>query len=336
MKYRQLTPGGPDLSVIGLGNWLTMGQRLNERASERLTHHAVSLGINFFDTADIYGEGDAERSLGKALRGIPRDAYFIATKCFFATQATGGSGGLSRTHVMESVDKSLANLGIAHIDLMQCHRFDHDTPLEETILAMGSLEQSGKIRYWGVSRWTADQMRETIIISQSLGVSPPVTNQYFYNLFSRDIELDLIPEADLAGWGVLVYSPLAQGVLSGKYSSNKVPARSRASDPQLRRSMWDFDASKLLQAKAFGKLAAQHGATPAQLALAWCLKKPAIRSVITGATSTEQISENVAAAALEVPDDLSARIEDIFGRRYDACMGAHLLKTGPGQRDSRG
>lgn len=314
MKYRRLGTGGPEISVIGLGSWLTVGQTLDGRATERLVHEAMGLGINFFDTADIYGEGDAERALGAALRGVPQDDYLIASKCFFPTEATGGEGGLSSRHIARTVENSLSNLRVEKLDLMQCHRFDPDTPLEETVAAFDRLIRDGKVGYWGVSRWTAAQIGAANEICDARGTPRPISNQYFYNMFSRDIEGGMTAEAEREGWGLVVYSPLAQGLLSGKYRPGPALPGSRAANAELRKSMWDFHDDKLRTAAALAELAREHAVGTAQLALAWCLRLPAVRCVMTGATSPQQIRENAGAAGFELTPELAERIEDLLRR----------------------
>jgi aryl-alcohol dehydrogenase-like predicted oxidoreductase len=310
--YRKIGKSGPEASSIGLGSWLTLAQTVEKRESARCVAAALECGVTFFDTADVYGFGEAERVLGENLMGFPREKIVIGTKCFFPMSPT--RKGLSRKHILESVENSLRNLRVEYLDLMQCHRFDPETPLPETIAAMSDLVQQGKIRHWGVSRWTATQVDEAVLIAASTGGQAPISNQCPYNAINNSIERELFPACVRTGMGILAYSPLAQGILSGKYSLPEPPQGSRAANPELKKGMWDYKPENLAKAAALGTIAHELGATMAQLALAWCLRNPVVASVIIGASHPEQIYENVKATELNLSDSQIERIEAVMGR----------------------
>jgi aryl-alcohol dehydrogenase-like predicted oxidoreductase len=287
-----------------------MGDRLDCKASAELVACAIESGINFFDTADVYADGAGERALGMALAQHPHDAYLVGSKCFFPNKSLGSSGGLSRSHIVASVEQSLRNLRRERLDLMQCHRFDPDTPLEETISAFDSLIRAGKLRHWGVSRWSPLQLSEAQAICDATAAPRPCVNQYFYNLFSRQIETDLVPFCRETGCAIAAYSPLAQGILTGKYGGGQIPPGSRASDHSARQTMWDLQEPKLRIAARIATIASGIGVTPAQLALAWCLRHDITATVLVGASRPEQVRENAAAADLLLDEELLERVED--------------------------
>ncbi len=313
MKYRRLGASGVRVSEAALGSWLTFGSSVDQATTTRCTRRALELGINFLDTADVYSRGEAERQLGAALEGVPRRSVFLGTKVFWPTGEGPNDRGLSRKHVFEALHDSLRNLRTDFVDLLQCHRYDPETPLPETVRAMGDLVAQGKVLYWGVSCWTAAQIADGCRTADLLGVPRPVSNQPPYSLLDRAIEPEVVPVSLREGLGQVVFSPLAQGVLTGKYRGGKVPAGSRAADSQ--RGVWmkkHMEAGVLAKVDAFCGLAKEAGTTPARLALAWVLGRPGIASAIFGATRVEQVEENAAACDVAVPDDLLARIEAIF------------------------
>lgn len=313
MKYRRLGASGVRVSEAALGSWLTFGSSVDQATTTRCTRRALELGINFLDTADVYSRGEAERQLGAAIEGVPRRSIVLGTKVFWPTGEGPNDRGLSRKHVFEALHDSLRNLRTDYVDLLQCHRHDPETPLPETVRAMGDLVSQGKVLYWGVSCWTAAQIADGCRTADLLGVPRPVSNQPPYSLLDRAIEPEVVPVSLREGLGQVVFSPLAQGVLTGKYRGGKVPAGSRAADSQ--RGIWmkkHMESGVLAKVDAFCGLAKEAGTTPARLALAWVLGRPGIASAIFGATGVEQVEENAAAFDLAIPDDLLSRIEAIF------------------------
>ena len=311
MEYRQLGKSGLRVSEISLGSWLTYGGSVEEERARACIRRAFELGVNFFDTANVYRRGDAERIVGEALRDIDRDDYVLATKVFFPMGEGPNDRGLSRKHIMEQCERSLRRLGVDYVDLYQCHRFDADTSLEETLRALDDLVTQGKVLYVGVSEWSADQLDEARRIQADLGLDPLVSNQPQYSLLYRAIEDEVIPLSRKLGIGQVVWSPLAQGVLTGKYApGEEPPPDSRAAHPQDRDFMALFMEDRVLErVQRLKPLAEEAGVTLAQLALAWVLRKPTVASAIVGASRPEQVEENVAAATIEIDDDVLAAIE---------------------------
>jgi aryl-alcohol dehydrogenase-like predicted oxidoreductase len=230
VEYRRLGRSELAVSEIALGTWLTLGSSIDTDATRRMVHHAFGLGINFFDTADVYSDGDCEVALGGALRALPRDQVVVASKCYFASPDHPDSEGLSRANVTASVEGSLRRLGTDYIDLYQCHRADPDTPLEETLGAFASLIQAGKLRHWGVSEWSPEEIERACALALEHGAPGPISNQTEYSLLRRGVEAGLLPASSRAGVSTLAWSPLAQGILTGKYSGGRRPRGSRAAD----------------------------------------------------------------------------------------------------------
>ena len=313
MRYRRLGSSGLEVSEVALGSWLTLGSSVDRKATRDLVHAAYDLGIQFFDSADVYANGEAEEALGEALRGIPRPYVVIASKCFFPMSERPNDAGLSRKHVFESVEASLRRLDTDYLDLHQCHRYDPDTPLEETVRAYSDLIRQGKLLYWGVSLWSAEQITEACRIADACGGTRPISNQPQYNVFRRGIERDVIPACEREGLGQVVFSPLAQGVLSGKYSGGAPPAGSRGADDFRNQFMADFlKPERLAAVDALAPLAAELGLSLPQLALAWCLRHANVSSVIVGATRTSQLEDNAGAAGVALPPEAVARIDALL------------------------
>lgn len=313
MKYRRLGRSGTRASEVILGSWLTFGSSVDEAATAACVRAALDVGIQTFDTADVYALGAAERALGKALEGVPRKDVVLATKCFWPTGPGPNDRGLSRKHVLESCAASLARLRTEYVDLYQCHRFDPDVPLEETVRACEDLVRQGKALAWGVSVWTGPQIREALRLAREAGGYGPVTHQPPYSLLERGIEAEVLPTCRELGLGQIVFSPLAQGVLTGKYAAGTRPAGSRGADAERNRFMAAHLApAALAKVERFAVLAREAGTTPARLALAWCLARPGVDAVIVGATRPEQVRENAAAADLVVDAALAARVEACF------------------------
>jgi voltage-dependent potassium channel beta subunit len=313
MRTRRLGDSGLQVSVISLGSWLTFGESVDVEATRKLIAHARELGVNLFDTADVYANGQAELALGAALTGVPRHQVVLATKCFFPTSEAPTDRGLSRKHVVESVEGSLRRLGTDYLDLHQCHRYDPDTPLEETVRAYEDLIRQGKLLYWGTSLWSRDQIAAACDVADGTGGYRPVANQPVYSILRRQIELDVLPGCRELGIGQIVFSPLGQGALTGKYSGGRLPAGSRATDARLGRFMKRYlDGETLERIDALGPLADELGVSMAELALAWCLREPGVASVIVGATDAKQLEQNCRAAEVEVPDAIARQIDGLF------------------------
>ncbi|MBW3661017.1 MAG: aldo/keto reductase family protein [Gemmatimonadetes bacterium] len=313
MEYRHLGESGIRLSAVGLGSWLTYGGHVEEEAARRCIAAAYDRGVNFFDTANVYGGGRAEEVVGRALADYPRGSCVLATKVFFPMGEGPNDRGLSRKHVFEQCHASLRRLGVDYVDLYQCHRWDAATPLEETCEAMDDLVRQGKVLYWGVSEWTAEQLEDVVDLCAEAGWTPPVSNQPEYSALQRRIEEDVLPISEELGIGNVVWSPLAQGILTGKYRSlDDLPEESRAAGPQ-GKFMGRVMRQEVLDAVAdFVEVAREGGVTPAQLAIAWCLRPPAVTSAIIGATRPEHVEENVAAAELEVDDEVFDEVDRLL------------------------
>lgn len=317
MLYRKLGKWGVRLSEIGLGSWLTYGNTVDEEASIRQIHYAVEKGINFLDTANVYARGQSEVVVGKALKDLKRDQIVLATKVFFPMADGPNDRGLSRKHIFEQCHHSLMRLNVEYIDLYQCHRYDPEVPLFELVRAMDDLTRQGKILYWGVSEWQAEHIEEACEIAASLGAMPPVSNQPRYNMLARNIEDQVIPTSSRLGLGQVVFSPLAQGVLTGKYKSDEsLPADSRGADSRVNSFMLgNLNKETLVLVEKLSKLAAEAGLTMPQMALAWCLRLGEITSVIIGATKASQIDENLLAAGTKLDDALLKKVDDLLSVR---------------------
>jgi voltage-dependent potassium channel beta subunit len=313
MEYRRLGHSGLRVSEIALGSWLTFGSSVDVAGTRDVVRRALDLGINLFDSADAYARGGAEVALGEALRDVPRQQVVLATKAFFPMSEDPNDRGLSRKHLVESVEGSLRRLGTEYLDLHQCHRADPDTPLEETVRAYGDLVRQGKLLYWGVSEWSAAQIVEACRLADAHGGYRPVSNQPQYSILRRSIEAEVIPASEREGVGQIVWSPLAQGVLTGKYAAGAQQAGTRAADPERNRFMQTLLQPEVLQGvESLRPLARELGLTLAQLALAWCLRRPNVASAIVGATRPEQLDENARASGVRLPPELEARIDGLF------------------------
>lgn len=313
MKYRKLGRSGLKVSELGLGSWLTYGSVTAEETAIACIDKAYELGINFFDTSNSYY--GAEQVMGKALKKYPRSSYVLATKVFFPQGKGPNERGLSRKHIIEQCEASLKRLGVDYIDLYQCHRFDPDTPIDETLRALDDLTAQGKILYAGVSEWSAEQIAEATAIGRRLNLRPIISNQPIYNMFERYIEREnIIKQCETDGIGLVVFSPLAQGVLTGKYKPGQsVPQDSRAANDKTNGVINSYMREDVLRCAAkLADLAAELGATLSQLALAWVLRQPVVSSAIIGASRPSQIEENVKAIDLKLTDDVLARVDEIL------------------------
>lgn len=311
MRTRLLGTTGLEVSVVSLGSWLTFGGSVDDDVSIACVRRAFERGVTLFDTADAYGGGRAEEVLGRAVEPLPRDAFAVATKVFFPTGPGAADRGLGRRHVRRACEASLRRLGLERIDLYQCHRFDPQTPLEETCRVMDALVREGKIRWWGVSEWTAGQMRAAVELCEGEGLAPPSTDQPRYSLLQREIEDDVLPACAELSLGVLVFSPLAQGVLTGKYRSpDRAPAGSRGDDPSGAGFVARFlTPEHLARVERLREVASGLGIPLTHLAVAWTLRRPEVTTAIVGATSVAQVEQNAAAGDLELDGTALARID---------------------------
>jgi aryl-alcohol dehydrogenase-like predicted oxidoreductase len=316
MHYRRLGRTGLKVSEISLGTWISCDNLDEKAASLRIVDKAYECGVNFFDTANVYSDGRAETILGEALRKHPRDSYVLATKVYWPMGSGPNDRGLSRKHIHEQIDKSLKRLGVDYVDLYYCHWFDPATPVDETLRAMHDLVARGKVLYVGVSNWTAAQISAGLRAVEHYRLHPIVANQPSYNMFDRYIEKESIPLCSQHGIGQVVYSPLAQGMLTGKYrKGGEVPDDSRAANRGIKAevTVGDYLHDELLEkVEKLRPIAAQLGLSLAQLALAWVLRQPNVASALVGASRPQQIEENVKASGTIIPDDVMRKIEDIL------------------------
>jgi aryl-alcohol dehydrogenase-like predicted oxidoreductase len=315
MEHRHLGRSGLKVSEISYGNWITHGSQVEEDAARACVAAALDEGITTFDTADVYAGTRAEDVLGRALEGLPRDSIEIFTKVYWPTGRGVNDRGLSRKHIMRSVEGSLRRLRTDYIDLYQAHRFDHETPLEETLRAFDDLVRQGKVLYIGVSEWRAEEITDALAIAFHRGLDKIVSNQPQYNMIWRVIESEVVPLSEKEGIGQIVWSPIAQGVLTGKYRPGEKPAAgTRATDPSGSGFMGELLTDDVLtRVEQLRPIAADAGLSLAQLAVAWVLQNPNISSAIIGATRPEQVRENVKASGVKLDEALLQRIDDALG-----------------------
>jgi aryl-alcohol dehydrogenase-like predicted oxidoreductase len=308
MRYRRLGSSDLEVSEISLGSWLTFGVGVDAARSRAVVDEAFALGINFIDTANVYGRGAAEEFLGEVLKGRPRDTYVLATKVYFPMSAS--DRGLSRAQIEKQLDASLRRLGTDHVDLYQCHRYDAETPLEETMEALTRAVRAGKARYIGFSEWPADRIAAALAMAD---VEKFVSSQPQYSLLWREPEAAVIPLCAANGISQIVWSPLAQGVLTGKYAPGAPPPQgTRATSEEMGGFMDRLLQRPVLEAvQRLKPLAAEAGLSLAQFALAWVLREPNVASAIVGASRPEQLAENAAASGAEVDPALFADAERI-------------------------
>jgi aryl-alcohol dehydrogenase-like predicted oxidoreductase len=311
MEYRHLGSSGMEVSALSYGNWITHGSQIEEDAARACVHAALDEGITTFDTADVYAQGAAETVLGRALEGVRRDSIEIFTKTYWPTGDNPNNRGLSRKHIMESLHSSLERLQTDHVDLLQAHRFDYEAPLEETMRAFDDLVRQGKVHYVGVSEWNAEQIAEAVRLADDMGFDRIVSNQPQYSLIWRVIEAEVVPVCEAEGIGQIVWSPLAQGVLTGKYApgGDTPPAGSRATGPEGGEMSWLLRDEVLEPVQAYAALCREAGYSPAAVALAWVLQNSNVSSAIVGASRPEQIAENVKALDIELEPDFVEAIE---------------------------
>lgn len=334
MKHRYLGSSGLKISEIAYGNWLTHGSQVENEAATACVHAALDAGITTFDTADVYANTVAETVLGEALAGQRRESLEIFTKVYWPTGPKGPNDvGLSRKHIMESINGSLRRLGTDYVDLYQAHRFDTETPLEETMQAFADVVRQGKALYIGVSEWTAEQLRAGHALAKDLGVQL-ISSQPQYSMLWRVIEGEVVPASRELGVSQIVWSPIAQGVLTGKYRpGEQPPAGSRATDDKGGAKMIErFMNDEVLGAvQGLRPVAEELGLSMAQLAIAWVLQNDNVAAAIIGASRPEQVHENVKASGVEIPAPLMARIDEVLG---DVVVRdpAMTTRTAPAQR----
>ena len=303
MQYRHLGKHGIKVSEVSLGSWLTYGNATAEATAKACVEKAYDLGINFFDTANVYAAGRAEDVMGRALGAYSRSSYVLATKVYFPMGGGPNDKGLSRKHIFEQCHASLKRLDTDYIDLYQAHRYDTETPLEETLMAFNDLVRQGKVLYYGVSQWSAGQIAHATDITRMGNLHPIASNQPYYNAVGRDLEKEVMPLCGREGIGLVVYSPLAQGVLTGKYKPGQpLPEGSRASDPSQNMflNQGKLDEAVLEKVQKLRPIAERNGLTMSQLALAWCLRRPEVSSVIIGASRPEQVEDNAGASGAKL------------------------------------
>lgn len=311
MKYRKAGKSGLKISEISLGSWLTYGGTVEKEMAKKCINTALEHGINFIDSAEIYAKGEAEKVIGDFLAEgtYDRKNLVISSKVFWPMTEDINRWGLSRKNIMTSIEGTLERLGVDYIDIYYMHRYDYMTPLKETMEALDDLVRAGKIRYWGTSVWTAAQLERANAIAKDLGLYQPILEQPRYNMFSRFIELEIMPVAKTHSMGFTVWSPLAQGLLTGKYNDG-IPDGSRATrSDSLKNMLTDENLKKV---KKLSEIANSLEITVTQLALAWILRRSEISSAIIGATKPEHVKENVKASGIELSKDVIDQIEEIL------------------------
>jgi 1-deoxyxylulose-5-phosphate synthase len=312
MRYRRLGSSDLDVSEISLGSWLTYGGGVGRANAEACVAKAFEVGINFIDTANVYARGGAEEFLGEVLAGRPRESYVLATKLFFPMN---GDRGLSRAQVLKQIDASLARLRTDYVDLYQCHRYDVETPLEETMEALSEVVRQGKARYLGFSEWTAEQIQASLDLARERGYEQFVSSQPQYSILYRVPEVEVIPLCAANGSSQIVWSPLAQGTLTGKYAPGEAPpAGTRAASSSMGWAMDRFRDDVVLEAvQRLRPISDGLGITMSQLALAWVLREPNVASAIVGASRPEQVEENAGASGIDLDQSTLAAVDEAVG-----------------------
>lgn len=309
MNYRRVGKSGLKISEISLGAWLTFGRSVDDKLSEKIIHTAIESGVNFIDNADAYAKGKAEEVVGKIIKSVKRSDLVLSTKLFWPFTENVNDRGLSRKHIMESIDKSLKRMGTDYIDIYFCHRPDPETEIEETVRAMDDLVRAGKILYWGTSVWETERIDMAVKIAEKYNAYAPIVEQPRYNMLDRHIEPNIIPTCKKHGIGFTVWSPLAEGLLTGKYNDG-VPKDSRGVDSSFIKD--EMTESNLAKIKKLSELAKEMSITMPQLALAWILRRDEISCAIVGASKVEQLKENLAASDIELSDEVQKMIESIL------------------------
>lgn len=312
MNYRRLGKSGLKVSALSLGGWTTFGDSVTDRRLARdIIMKAYDSGINYFDIADVYARGEAEKLMGSLLKLFPRHTLVISSKAFWPMSDDVNDRGLSRKHLVESVNASLQRIGTDYLDLFFCHRWDDKTPLEETVRALDDLVHQGKILYWGTSEWTGAQIQAALDLCERHNLVKPQVEQPLYNMISRRrVEGDVLPVAEKNGIGLVVWSPLASGLLTGKYDE-ALPEDSRLARLDWLRDQW-YRQESIAAIRKLKPVADDLGVTRAQLALAWVLRQPGVSSAITGATKPAQLDETLKAIDITLDGDTLARIDAIM------------------------
>jgi len=324
MEYRRLGQYGLKVSELSLGAWVTFGGQVGEEVARDCIMAAYEAGVNFFDNADIYADGKAEIVMGKVIKNIKRTDLVISSKVFWPTGPGPNDQGLSRKHIMESCHASLKRLGLDYLDLYFCHRYDPEVPVEEVVRAMDDLVQQGKVLYWGTSEWRGGQIAHAVGLARQWGLYPPAVEQPQYNMFHRQIvETELLEAAQQHGIGLVTWSPLASGILTGKYNDG-VPEGSRMADPDYAWLREFVTEERVAKVRQLTEIARDLDASMAQLAVAWLLRLPQVSSVITGASRAGQVRENMKAIEVKekLTSDVLVRIEAILGNNPKAEASA--------------
>jgi voltage-dependent potassium channel beta subunit len=319
MHYRRLGRSGLKISEISFGSWATFGTQVDTEKATEMIAFAYHNGINYFDNADIYAQGEAEVIMGKAIKGLPREGLLLSSKVFWPTMPGPNGRGLSRKHIFESINASLKRLDTDYVDLYFCHRYDPDTPIEEVVYSMNLLIEQGKILYWGTSEWRASQIAAAYGVARQYNLIPPTMEQPQYNMFHRKrVESELAPINESLGIGLTVWSPLASGVLTGKYIRG-IPEGSRASMENMSWLKEYITPQRIDIVCELMVIAEDLGITMAQFALAWLLRRDEVNSVIIGATSLSQLEENIAAHEVVklITNDVLERTDNILGNHPD-------------------
>jgi voltage-dependent potassium channel beta subunit len=319
MHYRRLGHSGIKISEISLGSWVTFGAQISETMAADLVKAAYEQGVNFFDVADVYANGQAEIVMGKAIKELPRESLVLSSKVFYPTFPGPNGRGLSRKHITESLDASLRRLNVDYVDLYFCHRYDPDTPLEEVVRTMDDLVHRGKVLYWGTSEWDPGQAAQAYGLARQFMLIPPSMEQPQYNMFHRRrVEWELSPLCKDFGLGLTTYSPLFFGILTGKYNDG-IPEGSRANLDDMGWIRDHITSKNITKVRQLTKLAEELGMTTAQLSIAWILRRKDVSSVITGATHLEQLDENLGAADMvdKLTEDVLEKIEQILGYQIE-------------------
>ncbi len=309
MNYRRMGNTGLRVSEIALGAWLTYGGSVAAKQAEKIVKTAIDHGVNFIDIADIYTKGKAEQVVGRAIKSVPRSDLVISSKVFWPMSDNVNDRGLSRKHIMESVEKTLSRIGIDYLDIYFCHRFDPDTETEETVRAMEDLIRQGKILYWGTSVWSAAQIERAVSDADRWGAYLPTVEQPRYNMLDRHIEEDIMATCREHGIGLTVWSPLAQGILTGKYNDG-TPEGSRGGSTAWLKA--DLNEPNLIKVRKLTEMANSLDVTVGQLALSWVLRRPEITCAIVGATNVKQLEENLKGSSLALEEDELEKIESIL------------------------
>jgi voltage-dependent potassium channel beta subunit len=314
MAYRNLGASGLKVSAFSIGGWTTFGESVKDLSlTKKILHTAIGAGMNYIDLADVYALGECELAVGKVLKEFPRHTLVVASKAFWPMSKDVNDKGLSRKHIMESIEKSLKRMDTDYFDIYYCHRFDPETPLAETIRAMDDLIHQGKVLYWGTSEWRGAQISDAVRLCERHGYYRPLVEQPEYSLiYRKPVEKDVAPVAQSLGVGIVVWSPLGSGVLTGKYDEG-IPKESRVARMGADSLPGNpYTKENVERVKKMKKVADGLGCSRAQLALAWAAAQPGITSVITGATKVEHVQDNLGALDIEISDDVQKALDEIF------------------------